>query len=88
MLLWANTQDITAPDGVIGRLTSLQELQIRGPLDNDKSRMQFVKDLGNLCELRVLKIDINQWNMDDNMQIDLMRSLGNLQKMQHLTLVV
>ncbi|XP_066383731.1 disease resistance protein RGA5-like [Miscanthus floridulus] len=64
-----------APDGVIGRLTSLEELQIRGPRDNDESQRQFVKDLGNLYELRVLKIDkIN--DMNESMQIDLLQSLA------------
>ena len=44
--------------------------------------MQFVKDLGNLRELKVL----NTTNIDESMHIDLVQSLGNLKKMQHLTL--
>jgi hypothetical protein len=65
----------------------LEELQIAGLGGSDQSRRQFVKDPGTLCELRVLKSDTTLKNIDESMQIDLMQSLGNLQKMQHLTLV-
>jgi disease resistance protein RPM1 len=68
-LVCLRAQDIRTPDGVIGRLTSLEELQI-GPHDNDESWRQFVKDLGNLCELMVLNMNFTE-RMDESMQIDL-----------------
>ena len=84
-LVCLRAQQISASDGVIGRLTSLEELQISGHHNNDESQKKFVKDLGNLCELGVLKIN-NRRNMDECMQIGLVQSLSNLKKMQHLTL--
>ncbi|XP_066342400.1 disease resistance protein RGA5-like [Miscanthus floridulus] len=78
-LVCLRAQDLMAPDGVIRRLTSLEELQIGGPHNDER---KFVKDLGNLRELRLL----NTRNIDESMQIDLVQSLGNLKKMQHLTL--
>jgi uncharacterized protein YaaW (UPF0174 family) len=44
-----------------------------------------VKDLGNLCELRVLKISAAS-EIDESMPRNLIQSVGKLQKMQHLTL--
>jgi hypothetical protein len=44
-----------------------------------------VKYLGNLCELRMLKFQSHE-AMDESMQKDLVHSLCNLQKMQHLSL--
>ena len=84
-LVCLRAQQISASDGVIGRLTSLEELQISGHHNNDESQKKFVKDLGNLCELRVLRIN-NIRNMNECMQIGLVQSLSNLKKMQHLTL--
>jgi hypothetical protein len=52
---------------------------------DDEPQRKFVKDVGNLCELRVLRIN-NIRNKDDCVQIDLMQCLSNLKKMQHLTL--
>jgi hypothetical protein len=50
--------------------------------DDGESMGQLVKDLGNLRELREISIDISR--MDRRMQPDLVRSLGNLDKMQYL----
>lgn len=47
-LVCLRAPDITAPDGVIGRLTSLEELLIEAPCDSVESQRQFVKDLGYL----------------------------------------
>ena len=44
-----------------------------------------MKHLGNLCELRVLRI-VTFGTKDESMQTDLMHSLGNLKKIQHLKL--
>ncbi|CAL4990838.1 unnamed protein product [Urochloa decumbens] len=74
---------VRAPDGIIGKLTSLEELQAF-PHYNDRSKGLFVKDLGNLRELRVLRTCIEP--MDESMQQDLVQSLGILNEIQHLTL--
>ncbi|XP_066334251.1 disease resistance protein RGA5-like [Miscanthus floridulus] len=85
-LVCLRAPQISASVGVIGKLTSLEELQIAGPGGSDEPRRQFVKELGNLCELKVLKSDTTLKNINETMQTDLMQSLGNLQKMEHLTL--
>ncbi|XP_052137342.1 uncharacterized protein LOC127755707 [Oryza glaberrima] len=76
------------PTGLIGHLTSLQELWIY-PAVKDYSMgaataKQFVKDLGNLRELRVLRTRIIGWN--DSMEIALVESLQNFQRIQLLEL--
>ncbi|CAL4942880.1 unnamed protein product [Urochloa decumbens] len=83
-LVCLRARNMSLPGGKIMNLTSLQELDIV-PGDDDKSMGQFVKDLGNLRELRVLRIDISR--MGRRMQSDLLKSLGNLDKMQFLQLV-
>ena len=50
------------PNGIIEKLTSLEQLQIK-PVDVDKSRDPFVKELGNLSEFRVLRINNNEPNV-------------------------
>ncbi|KAG2631522.1 hypothetical protein PVAP13_2NG142845 [Panicum virgatum] len=45
-----------APDGLLKKVTSLEELRISIDNLNDESKRQFVKALGNLSELRVLRI--------------------------------
>ncbi|KAJ1276938.1 hypothetical protein BS78_05G255000 [Paspalum vaginatum] len=75
---------MSPPCGIIKYLTSLQELQISLAGEADKSKGQFVKDLANLCELRVLKVFIV--SMDERLRLDLLESLGNLHKLQHLEL--
>jgi disease resistance protein RPM1 len=96
-LVCLRARETRAPDGVIGMLTSLEELQIAGPRDDGESWSQFVKDLGNLCELRVLKINgaseldestVYENELDESMERNLIQSLGKLQKMQHLALNV
>ncbi|KAL6640818.1 hypothetical protein ACP70R_021941 [Stipagrostis hirtigluma subsp. patula] len=71
------------PDGVIEKLTSLEDLDVE--LDHcDQYMGQFVKDLVNLSELRVLKI--TGIAMDESMQSDFLQFVGNLHKIQSLTL--
>ncbi|KAL6640816.1 hypothetical protein ACP70R_021939 [Stipagrostis hirtigluma subsp. patula] len=72
------------PDGVIEKLTSLEDLEVHLDEYDDQYMGQFVKDLVNLSELRVLKItDIN---MDESIQSAFLQSIGNLHKIQSLTL--
>ncbi|WVZ96512.1 hypothetical protein U9M48_042142 [Paspalum notatum var. saurae] len=67
------------PTGVIGKLTSLQELWMK---HNPAAAMQFVKELGLLRELRVLwsVIDVT----GDSMERALLESLGNLHNIREL----
>ena len=74
------------PNRIIEKVTSLEKLQIK-PVDVDKSRDPFVKELGNLSELRVLRINNNEPNVEESMwQSDLLQSVGNLHKLQILIL--
>ncbi|WVZ49803.1 hypothetical protein U9M48_001129 [Paspalum notatum var. saurae] len=66
-------------------LMSLQELRIHNLMDDSMSKGQFVNDLGNLSELRVLMINCS--NMDMRMKSDLLTSVGNLHKLQHLDMI-
>ncbi|XP_062181941.1 disease resistance protein RGA5-like [Phragmites australis] len=79
---WLNTSVL---DG-IGKLTSLEELKILVGRD-DKSQRRFVKELGSLRELRVLETSIDDV-MDESQQRELVESLRNLHKIQHLTLYI
>ncbi|RLM58450.1 putative disease resistance RPP13-like protein 3 [Panicum miliaceum] len=71
---------ITVPTGLIGSLTSLQELKL-WPAD-DVSTRQFVKELGKLIELRILRCTIHA--RDESMERDLLESLENLHKIRTL----
>ncbi|KAJ1261764.1 hypothetical protein BS78_09G055900, partial [Paspalum vaginatum] len=68
--------DTRAPAGVIGKLTSLQELWIDSPHDTCAATLQFVKELGLLRELRVLKTSIAATS--DGIGRALLESLGNM----------
>ncbi|WVZ96528.1 hypothetical protein U9M48_042158 [Paspalum notatum var. saurae] len=70
------------PAGVIGKLTSLQELKISWP--HSATTMQFGKELGSLRELRVLYCCIE----DDTESVTraLLESLGNLHNIRELTI--
>ncbi|KAK3120735.1 hypothetical protein QOZ80_9AG0693020 [Eleusine coracana subsp. coracana] len=73
---------VLVTDGVIEKLTSLEEL--RGI-----TLGQFVKDLGNLHELRVLEVYLGfSEELDESMSIesDLLAALGNLRKIRHVRL--
>ncbi|KAG2631454.1 hypothetical protein PVAP13_2NG053630 [Panicum virgatum] len=72
-----------APDGLLKKLTSLEELHIRIDNLNHESKGQFVKALGNLSELRVLRV---YGSLQGTVQSDLAQSLGNLHKLQLLLL--
>ncbi|CAL4982522.1 unnamed protein product [Urochloa decumbens] len=73
------------PDGLIlTKMTSLEELQDISIANLDeKSQRQFVKDLSSLSESRVLNI---RCSFKGTVQLDLLQSLGNLHKLQHLCL--
>jgi len=73
------------PDGLIGKLTSLQELVIWSPgTDAAAKAMQFVKELRMLRELRVLWTKINVTS--ENMQRALLESLGNLYNIRMMSI--
>nr|TKV99357.1 hypothetical protein SEVIR_8G038000v2 [Setaria viridis] len=69
------------PAGLIGKLTSLQELAIH-PTAN--ARMHFVKELGLLRELRVLRTMID--GTSESMGRTLLESIGNLHKIRYLNI--
>ncbi|XP_025827037.1 putative disease resistance RPP13-like protein 3 isoform X2 [Panicum hallii] len=71
-------------DGIIGKMTSLEELWVRPAANNDnnKSAKQFVKELGNLKELRVLDTVID--GLDESMEEALLESLRYLRKLRYL----
>jgi hypothetical protein len=78
------------PDGLLKKLTSLEELNISLYFGSDKFKQQFAKEVGNLREVRVLEV-FNLWALADeglhgSMESDLLRSLGKLKKLQHLRL--
>ncbi|XP_066368259.1 disease resistance protein PIK6-NP-like isoform X2 [Miscanthus floridulus] len=73
-----------APAGLIGKLTSLQELRITCG-GEDAIIMQFVEELGLLKELRVLEIKINVWS--ESIESALLESLGHLHNIQELQIV-
>ncbi|TVU46261.1 hypothetical protein EJB05_05786, partial [Eragrostis curvula] len=76
-LICLRARETKIPDGVIEKLTSLEELHISGIL-------RFVKDLGKLSELRVLKA--NFLISYKRMQTDFGHSIRNLPKIHHLDL--
>ena len=73
------------PDGFLQKVTSLEELEIGVGMVSFESKMQFLKDLGNLRQLRVLRV-LRTGRLDEGMQAELFKSLGNLQELQHLDL--
>jgi hypothetical protein len=70
------------PNGVIEKLTSLEDLQIHC---HEHMAAPFVKELGKLRELRVLDCHFDK-GLDKSMQSDLVESLGKLHKIRHLRL--
>ena len=78
----------TVPDG-IGTLMSLEELQIAyvEHEEAEPSLRQFVKELGSLRELRVLRAGVPpRLSADVRLQVDMVESLRNLEKMERLSL--
>ncbi|CAO1943881.1 unnamed protein product [Urochloa humidicola] len=76
------------PDG-IGKLTSLEELEIYNRHEENREQepwMRFIEELGSLRELRVLRVgavpSLKQ------AQVDMVQSLRNLHKLEHLILSV
>jgi hypothetical protein len=77
-------RETRVPAGLIGKLTSLQELYIWVSRGEDAT-MQFVKELGLLRELRVLKtwIGVRSESIDSS----LLGSLGHLHNIQELQIL-
>jgi len=75
----------TVPDGFLQKVTSLEELEIGVRMLSFESQKQFLKELGNRSLLRVLRV-IGMGRLDESMQAELLKSLGNLQELQHLHL--
>ncbi|RCV06788.1 hypothetical protein SETIT_1G191600v2 [Setaria italica] len=72
-----------APDGsFLRKVMSLEYLRIRIDNLDEESQRQFMKDLGNLSELRVLDITVDR--LEGMVRSDLVHSLGNLHKLEHL----
>ncbi|GJN16882.1 hypothetical protein PR202_gb03907 [Eleusine coracana subsp. coracana] len=84
-LMWIRADWKTRTPNWIGTLTSLEELRIYRGAD-DRSSRRFVKELGNLTELRVLRAGIAV--LDESMERDLVKSLCNLRKIQYLQLEI
>nr|ADF29626.1 Pi36 [Oryza rufipogon] len=72
------------PAGLIGKLTSLQELCIS--LIEEVAVRHFVQELGNLRELRVLYAKIYIGLKDESMQRDFLQSLGCLHKVHTMNI--
>ncbi|XP_066337469.1 disease resistance protein PIK6-NP-like isoform X1 [Miscanthus floridulus] len=75
------------PDGFLQKVTSLEELQISVRMLSFESKRQFLKELGNQSLLRVLR-GFGMGRLDERVQAELLKSLGNLQELQHLDLHV
>ncbi|XP_066334291.1 uncharacterized protein [Miscanthus floridulus] len=73
------------PDGFHQKVTSLEELQISVRMLSFESKRQFLKELGNHSLLRVLCV-IGTVRLDESVQAELLKSLGNLQEPEHLDL--
>ncbi|RCV19562.1 hypothetical protein SETIT_3G395700v2 [Setaria italica] len=74
-----------APDGLfLRKVTSLEYLCICIDNLDEESQRQFMKDVGNNSEVRVLDIYVGRFK--GMVQSDLVHSLGNLRKLQHLEL--
>jgi disease resistance protein RPM1 len=74
----------------VGKLMSLEELDVLLYVHvHDRDVRQFVKELGRLRELRVFRMVLGGYDdrMDESMQTDLVESLCNLQKIQHLRFI-
>ncbi|CAO2200107.1 unnamed protein product [Urochloa humidicola] len=76
------------PDG-IGKLKSLEELQISYKSDEEEPWRRFVMVLGSLSKLRVLRIGLPDLSTDLMIKVhmDMVESLRNLKKMEHLSLL-
>ncbi|KAG0530867.1 hypothetical protein BDA96_05G224000 [Sorghum bicolor] len=68
----------------IGNLTSLQELEIKPRLVLWDIPKRFIKELGRLRELRVLKFSSMKMEWELGMQRDFVESLCNLKNIQHI----
>ncbi|KAF8645095.1 hypothetical protein HU200_066211 [Digitaria exilis] len=76
-----------APDGLLKKVTSLEELCLNIDNLDDESKRQFMKDLGNLSQVRVLSIYGASRGGGMALQSELVQSLDNLHNLQDLRLV-
>jgi disease resistance protein RPM1 len=74
------------PNGVIRKLRSLEELvvQCNSGDEQNKYKVQFLKELGNLTALRVLTVKVIE--MDQSKLSDLVQSVASLHNIQSLKL--
>uniref|UniRef100_A0A0A9ACI4 NB-ARC domain-containing protein n=1 Tax=Arundo donax TaxID=35708 RepID=A0A0A9ACI4_ARUDO len=96
-LVWLRVDQKTrVPQDLIGKLTSLEELWIlpaddaynsgaRSFFSREPGARSFVKELGNLKELRVLRLRIDE--LGDSVERDLVESLRNMHKIQFLQIM-
>lgn len=82
-LICLHARRVTVPNGIIDKLTSLQELRI-GDVKNDTTG-QFVVELGNLLELRVLDARVDMTDLI--VESYWVETLGKLHKLQHLEIM-
>ncbi|CAL5090595.1 unnamed protein product [Urochloa decumbens] len=75
---------MSIPNGILKKLTSLEELLVQCDYNNRNGNYWQFKELGNLSELRVLTIKVIE--MNQNMLSELLQSVGNLHKMQSIKL--
>ena len=74
-----------APDGIIRKLTSLEELQIGAAVD-DNSWRQFAEDVGYLRQIRVLRTNVVSWK--EPLAADAMKWRSvTLSHLRHLSLL-
>ncbi|KAL6870724.1 hypothetical protein ACP4OV_014572 [Aristida adscensionis] len=81
-LVCLRARSTSVPEGIIKNLTSLEELQVRYICNGNG---QYVKELGNLRELRVLWIELV--NLDAIMLSDFVQAIGNLHNIQSARLI-
>ncbi|CAD6260897.1 unnamed protein product [Miscanthus lutarioriparius] len=70
---------------ILQKLASQEELQKDVHMLSFEFRRQFFKELGNLSHLRVLHV-LGTGRLNESKQEELLKSLGNLQQLQHLDL--
>ncbi|KAF8647817.1 hypothetical protein HU200_065178 [Digitaria exilis] len=87
LLCLRGDDNMRAPDGLLKKVTSLEQLRLNIDNLDDESKRQFMKDLGNLSQVRVLSIYGELRGGGMVLQSELVQSLDNLHKLQHLRLV-
>ncbi|CAN6372127.1 unnamed protein product [Urochloa humidicola] len=91
-LVYLRATSLEFPMGIIGKLTSLVELQIRGQIrwgllrpKNNEDPIKYFTEIGNLRNLRVLKFDYNISREVDASAVNaLLESVSNMHMLRHL----